>query len=81
MAISPQKARDAVDNALKSSTEVRPGNYVTIKVEKKGLFGKSTLVLSGRCTSERDKAKIEEIANEAAGGVAVDSRLRVSSTS
>ena len=81
MAVSAQKARDAIDNAIKGSSEIRPGNYITVKVEKKGLFGKGAVVLSGRCTSERDKAKVEEIANEAAGGVDVESRLRVSTTS
>lgn len=81
MAGSIQKTRDAIDNAIKGSTEIKPGNYVTVKSEKQGLFGKPFIVLSGRCTSEKDKAKIEEIAQQAAGDVKIDSRLRVSSTS
>jgi hypothetical protein len=81
MAGSIQKTRDAIDNAIKGSTEIKPGNYVTVKSEKQGLFGKPFILLSGRCTSEKDKAKIEEIAQQAAGDVKIDSRLRVSSTS
>lgn len=81
MAGSIQKTRDAIDNAIKGSAEIKPGNYVTVKSEKQGLFGKPFIVLSGRCTSEKDKAKIEEIAQQAAGDVKIDSRLRVSSTS
>ncbi|MFW5743023.1 MAG: hypothetical protein ACOCW3_03970 [Spirochaetota bacterium] len=80
MAGSIQKTRDAIDNAIKGSTEIRPGNYVTVKSEKQGIFGKPFILLSGRCTSEKDKAKIEEIAQQAAGNVKIDSRLRVSST-
>lgn len=81
MAGSIQKTRDAIDNAIKGSAEIKPGNYVTVKSEKQGLFGKPFILLSGRCTSEKDKATIEEIAQQAAGDVKIDSRLRVSSTS
>ena len=81
MAGSIQKTRDAIDNAIKGSTEIKPGNYVTVKSEKQGLFGKPFIVLSGRCTSEKDKAKVEEIAQQAAGEVKIESRLRVSTTS
>ena len=81
MAGSIQKTRDAIDNAIKGSTEIKPGNYVTVKSEKHGLFGKPFIVLSGRCTSEKDKAKVEEIAQQAAGEVKIESRLRVSTTS
>jgi osmotically-inducible protein OsmY len=81
MAGSAQKARDAVDNAIKNSSDIKPGNYITVKVEKQGLFGKPFVVLTGRCTSEKDKNKIEEIAENAAGGAKVESRLRVSTVS
>ena len=81
MALSPAKARDAIDNAIKGSDEIKPGNYITVKVEKQGLFGKPFIALTGRCTSEKDKAKAEEIAEGAAGGVKIESRLRVGSVS
>jgi len=81
MAASAQKVRDAIDNAIKDSSEIKPGNYITPKVEKQGLFGKPFIVLTGRCTSEKDKAKVEEIALSVAGDVKVENKLRVSTVS
>lgn len=83
MAGSAQKVKDKVYGAIKSSTEIKEGNYVTVSVEKSGFlfFGSSKLVLTGRTTSEKDKEKIESIAKEAAGDVEVESRLRVGKTS
>jgi hypothetical protein len=80
MAGSAQKIAEGIDRAIKSSGDVKPGNYVTVKVEKSGLFGKSTIVLTGRTTSEKDKAAIEGIADSNAGGLVIESRLRVSET-
>jgi osmotically-inducible protein OsmY len=77
MAGSAQKTADTIDRAIKASDEVKPGNYVMVKVEKAGLFGKATIVLTGRTTSERDKATIERIATSMAGTIPVESRLRV----
>ena len=74
MAGSAQKARDQVDNAIKNSDEIKPGNYITVKVEKAGIFGKPSIVLTGRCTSEKDKAKIEEVAQGAVGDVNLERR-------
>jgi len=81
MAGSMQKTRDAIDNAIKNSSEIGPGNYVTVKVEKQGLFGKPFIVLTGRCTSDKNKAKVEEVALAAAGDAKVENKLRVSTTS
>jgi TATA-box binding protein (TBP) (component of TFIID and TFIIIB) len=83
MAAKPSKVRDAIDQAIRSSNEVREGNYVSVGVEKTGFlfFGSSKIVLTGRTKSEKDKAKVEEIANQNSSGVEVESRLRVSQTS
>jgi hypothetical protein len=81
MAASIKKVRDDIDNAIKGSDQVKPGNYVTVKIEKQGLFGKPYIQLSGRCTSEKDKATIEAIANESASDIKVESVLRISTTS
>jgi hypothetical protein len=81
MAASAKKVRDDIDNAIKGSDQVKPGNYVTVKVEKPGLFGKPFIQLSGRCTSEKDKATVEAIANENAAGIKIESTLRVSTIS
>jgi osmotically-inducible protein OsmY len=80
MAASAQKVRDVIDNALKMSDEIGPGNYITPKVEKQGLFGKPFIQLTGRVTSEKMKAKAEEIAKANASGVTVENTLRVSTT-
>jgi osmotically-inducible protein OsmY len=81
MAASAKKVRDDIDNAIKNSDEVKPGNYITVKVEKSGMFGKPFIQLTGRCTSEKDKNKIEEIARANASDVKVESSLRVSTVS
>ena len=83
MAASAQKAKDKVYWAIKNSTELKEGNYVSVAIEKTGFlfFGSSKLVLTGRTTSEKDKEKIESIAKQEAGDVEVESRLRVGKTS
>ncbi len=81
MAQSAAKARDAIERAIQGSDEIGPGNYVTVKVEKPGIFGKPFIAITGRVTSEKIKAKIDEIAANAAGGVKFENRLRVSTLS
>jgi len=81
MAASAQKVRDAIDNAIKDSSEIKPGNYITPKVEKQGLFGKPFIVLTGRCTSEKDKAMVVMTDLSDAGDVKVENKLRVSTVS
>ena len=80
MAASAQKVRDRIDEALKASSEIKEGNYVTVKVEKAGLFGKAHIVLTGRTTSGAMKTKINEIAASVAEGIEITDQLRVSST-
>jgi osmotically-inducible protein OsmY len=81
MAASAQKVRDRIDAALKASSKIKEGNYVTVKTEKAGLFGKTHIALTGRTISESMKATIGEIAESAAEGLAVENQLRVSTTS
>lgn len=78
MAANAQKVRDKIDQALKDSNDIGAGNYVTVKAEKSGLFGKGYIVLSGRATSEAMITKIVEIAEAHAEGVEVKNQLRVS---
>lgn len=80
MAASANKVRDLIDEAIKASSEVKEGNYVTVKVEKSGLFGKAHITLTGRTTSEVVKAKVNEIAVANAAGVDVRNEMRVSTT-
>jgi len=83
MAANPKKVRDAIEQAIRSSSEIREGNYVTVSVEKTGflMFGSSKIVLTGRSRSEKDKIKIDEIAGQNAEGMEIDSRLKISTTS
>lgn len=81
MALSAAKARDAIDNAIKASDQIGPGNYITVKVEKQGLFGKPYIALTGRVTSEKIKTTVSEIAEGSAGGVKVENTLRISTIS
>jgi osmotically-inducible protein OsmY len=80
MAASAQKVRDKIEEALRASTEIKEGNYVTVKVEKAGLFGKAHIALAGRTTSEATKTKIIEIASSISEGIEIQDQLRVSTT-
>ena len=42
MAANPEKVRLAIDNAIKNSDELKPGNYISVSVGKEGFlfFGK-----------------------------------------
>ena len=75
------KLQDKILAAIKNSPDVKAGNYISVVVKSGMLgFGKQQIELSGRTASEKDKAKIEEIAKEAAGGIDIISTLRVSRT-
>ncbi|NBF41910.1 MAG: hypothetical protein GVY14_15985 [Spirochaetes bacterium] len=75
------KIKDKVYWAIKNSSELKPGNYVTVSVEKKGLFGKPKIVLSGRTPSETEQEKVINVAKEAAGDLEVESRLGITKVS
>jgi osmotically-inducible protein OsmY len=80
---SAAKVRDAIDNALKASEEIKEGNYITVSVEKKGVlgFGGQTVVLSGRVTSEKVMEAAARIAEEHAQGLEVANKLRIGKVS
>ena len=71
-----QKIYDAITN----SSEIKPGNYVSVAIKKTSLFGKKQIELSGRCNSEPEKTKIEEIAKELSEGLEVVSTIRLGRT-
>lgn len=80
MAKAADKARDAIDQAIKASKDVREGNYVTVVVEKAGLFAKPHIALTGRALSEAIRTKIQEIAEANADGVEVQNRIQINTT-
>jgi hypothetical protein len=74
------KLQQTIYDAITSSSELKPGNYVSVAVKKTSLFGKKQIQLSGRANSEADKAKIEEIAKGLAEGLEVVSTIRLGRT-
>ena len=60
MGMSAAKVRDAIDQAITTSDEIKEGNYVTVKVEKSGLLAKPHISLTGRTTSEAMKQKMRK---------------------
>jgi hypothetical protein len=75
------KIKDKVYWAIKNSDQLKPGNYVSVSVEKKGLFGKPRIILSGRTPSESEQEKVMAVAREAAGDLEVESRLGITKVS
>lgn len=75
------KIKDKVYWAIKNSDQLKAGNYVSVSVEKKGLFGKAKIVLTGRTPSESEQEKVLEIAREAAGDLEVESKLGITTVS
>ena len=71
-----QKIYDAITN----SSEIKPGNYVSVAVKKTSLFGKRQIELSGRANSEAEKTTIEEIAKGLSEGLEVVSTVRLGRT-
>ena len=80
---SAAKVRDAIDNAIKASDQVKEGNYITVSVEKKGMLGLGgqRIVLSGRATSDKVIEAVTKIADEHAAGLEVVNNLRLGKAS
>jgi hypothetical protein len=78
MASNAEKIKTKIQDAIKSSPELKAGNYISVNTKRDGLpiFGKFHLELTGRAASDKDKAKIEEIAKGLAEGLDVVSYVR-----
>jgi hypothetical protein len=83
MAQSPNKLKETLENAIRSSSEVGAGNYVSVSVKKKGFLGTGGLevTLTGRCKSEKTKDAVEGIVKEHAPEVSLVDNLRIGGTS
>ncbi|MFW5728504.1 MAG: BON domain-containing protein [bacterium] len=83
MAQSPNKLKETLENAIRSSSDVGAGNYVSVAVSKKGLFGSGGLevTLTGRCKSEKAKETVQKLVEETAEGASVVNKLRIGGTS
>ena len=83
MAQSPNKLKETLENAIRASSEIGAGNYVSVSVKKKGFLGSGGLevTLTGRCKSEKTKDAVEAIIKEHAPDAALVDSLRVGGTS
>jgi hypothetical protein len=82
MATSSDKLKAKIFDAIKSSKDVKPGNYVSVNIKTVGfaLFGKRVIELTGRANSDKDKEAIEKIARDLAEGLEVVSTVRTGRT-
>ena len=82
MATSPDQLKTKIMEAIKSSSEVKPGNYISVNIKSTGFlgFGKRVIELTGRANSDKDKDAIEKIARGLAEGLEVVSTVRTGRT-
>ncbi len=78
MANNADKIKTKIQDAIKTSPDLKAGNYISVSAKRDGLpiIGKFHLELSGRAASDKDKAKIEEIAKGLAEGMEIVSYVR-----
>jgi hypothetical protein len=82
MATNSEKLKTKIMDAIKSSSEVKPGNYISVNIKNVGLpiIGKRVIELTGRASSDKDKEAIERIARGLAEGLEVVSTVRTGRT-
>ena len=78
MANNAEKIKTKIQDAIKNAPELKAGNYISVSAKRDGLpiIGKFHLELSGRAASDKDKARIEEIAKGLAEGMEIVSYVR-----
>jgi hypothetical protein len=83
MAQSPNKLKETLETAIRSSSEVGAGNYVSVAVNKKGFLGSGGLevTLTGRCKSEKSMQAVEKLVKETVENATVVNKMRVGGTS
>jgi hypothetical protein len=77
-----EKLKNQIYQAIRDSSELREGNYISVNIKGTGLLGlgKKQIELRGRAANEKDKAKIEEIAKGIAGDLEIVSTIRLDRT-
>ena len=77
-----EKRQNQIYQAIKNSSELKEGNYISVTIKGTGFLGlgKQQVELRGRAASEKDKAKIEEIARENAGSLEIINMIRLDKT-
>jgi len=78
MANKADKVKTKIQDAIKGSQEIKAGNYISVNTKRDGLplVGKVRIELTGRAASDKDKAKIEEIAKGLSEGLEIVSYIR-----
>lgn len=78
MATSSEKLKTKIMEAIKGSSEIKPGSYISVNVKNIGLpiFGKRVIEITGRASSDKDKETIEKLARELSEGLEVVSTVR-----
>lgn len=77
-----EKIRQKIADEIRSASDVGPGNYVSVSLQKLGFLGmgKKQIQLTGRASSDTAKVKIEEIAKANAEGLEIISSIRIGKT-
>ena len=77
-----EKRQNQIYQAIKNSSELKEGNYISVTIKGTGFLGlgKQQVELRGRAASEKDKAKIEDIARENAGVLEIVNMIRLDKT-
>ena len=78
MANRAEKIKTKIQDAIKAAPDVKAGNYISVSAKHSGppIFGKYHIEISGRAGSDKEKAKIEEIAKGLAEGLEIVSYVR-----
>jgi osmotically-inducible protein OsmY len=82
MATSSERLKTKIYDAIKGSSEVKQGNYISVNVKSGGLFGfgKRVIEITGRANSDKDKEVIERIARDLSEGAEIVSTVRIGRT-
>jgi len=78
MAIAATALQEKILKVLSADPTLTDPSRVSVSVEKKGLFGKEKVYLSGTVKSETERKKIHTLAQNSAAGREIVDTLHVS---
>lgn len=79
MTATSDKICDEIRRVIDSDPSIRDSSHITISAKKHGfwVFGDEEIVLSGRVRSDREREKVNEIANTHSHGKQIADNLSV----
>ena len=79
MANRADRLKGKIFDAIKSSPQLKAGNYISVAVKRAGLpiISPLRIELTGRASSDKDKATIEQIARDLSEGLEIVSYVRI----